>query len=108
MNWSEGRGSRRHEAAFLGGHAPTWRPKYEKGAVGERGARCLRFRGRRSEQHVSEPVTFGQSLSFTALREIATALQRARRELSNGTLQPPQFPKKSDVRAEPSARGTLT
>ena len=32
-----------------------------------------------------------QSFSFLALREIATALERARRELSNGTLHPPQF-----------------
>jgi hypothetical protein len=35
MRKTSGRGSRRHEAAFLGGRALTWRPKYEKGWVSE-------------------------------------------------------------------------
>ena len=34
-----------------------------------------------------------QSFSFMALREIAMALERARRELSNGTLISPQLPR---------------
>ena len=56
-------------------------------------SRCALHAARSALREHARTVTVGQSFSFLALREIATALEQARRELSNGTLHPPQLPR---------------
>ena len=106
--------------AFLEAECTWWQRKYEKLEIENadlldqvEALQCMLRdggQGRRPSSFMrrSGDASISKFFSPRSSRENSPGLERARGELSNGTLLPPSSHGKSDVRAEPSARGTLT